>query len=193
MRLFGSDHESILAPCPALRFDAASRLLLPEVCPDMNFRNCLRPCARAAATAACLIVIGAAPARADQCDDLAKQLASHITDLKLGATRGGVIYLEHPAVKQAWLACSGPNVKNALSASSPALKPSKEFLEVVATATALVFTIPKNDALSGIQRCTGRIGLIRGYNITTRYRKLDIRCGRTKDTTQVTVSREKGS
>jgi hypothetical protein len=132
-----------------------------------------------------------AAAHADQCDDLAKQLAGHITDLKVGATRGGVIYLEHPAVKTAWLGCVGQNVGNEVSAASPTKKPSREFLDFIASAAALVFTIPKGDTLSGAQRCVGRIGIFRGYNIAARYRKLDIRCTRTKDATQVTISREK--
>jgi hypothetical protein len=130
-------------------------------------------------------------AHADSCDDLARQLAGHITDLKVGATRGGVIYLQHPAVKTAWLGCVGQNVSNEVSAASPTKKPSREFLDFVASAAALVFTIPKGDTLSGAQRCVGRIGILRGYNIATRYRKLDIRCARTKDATQVTISRDK--
>src|SRR5579864_8702816 len=82
-----------------------------------------------------------AAARADACDDLAKQLAGHIADLKVGATRGGVIYLQHPAVKTAWLGCIGQNVSNEVSAASSTKKPSREFLDFVASAAALVFTI----------------------------------------------------
>jgi len=132
-------------------------------------------------------------AHADPCDDLATQLAGHISDLKVGATRSGVIYLEHPAVKTAWLGCVGQNISYEVSAASPARKPSKEFTDFIASAAALVFTIPKGDALSGAQRCLGRIGLLRGDNISTRYRKLDIRCARPKDATEITISREKES
>ena len=147
----------------------------------------------AAALLASLVVTCGAPtvARADSCDDLAKQLAGQISDLKVGATRGGVIYLQHPAVKQAWLGCSGRNIKNEISATATTKKPSKEFLDFVSTAAAQIFTIPKSDALAGVQRCVGRIGIFRGYNISTRYRKLDIRCARPKDATEITISREK--
>ncbi len=130
-------------------------------------------------------------AYADSCDDLAKQLAGQISSLKVGASRGGVIYLEHPAVKQAWLGCSGRNITNEISATTTTRKPSKDFMDFVSSAAAQVFTIPKSDALAGAQRCVGRIGIFRGYNIATRYRKLDIRCARTKDATQISISREK--
>jgi hypothetical protein len=159
-------------------------------------QNPVRCCVSAAATLLAFLVVtagGLTAAHADACDDLAKQLAGQISDLKVGATRGGVIYLEHPAVKQAWLGCSGRNVTNEISATTSTKKPSKEFLDFVSAAAALIFTIPKPDALAGAQRCVGRIGIIRGYNISTRYRKLDIRCGRPKDATEITISREKES
>jgi hypothetical protein len=162
----------------------------------MKLQNCLRSCAHAAAALLAFLVLAAGSvtsAQADPCDDLAKQLAGQISSLKVGATRGGVIYLEHPAVKQAWLGCSGRNVTNEISATTTTKKPSKEFLDFVSAAAALIFTIPKPDALAGAQRCVGRIGIIRGYNISTRYRKLDIRCARTRDATQITISRDKES
>jgi hypothetical protein len=156
----------------------------------------VRSCGQAAAALLAALIVCCATAtiaRADSCDDLAKQLAGQISDLKVGASRGGVIYLDHPSVKQAWLGCSGRNITNEISATTPTKKPSKEFLDFVSSAAAQVFTIPKGDALAGAQRCVGRIGLFRGYNISTRYRKLDIRCARTKDATQISISREKGA
>jgi hypothetical protein len=160
----------------------------------MNSLSSVRSCGRAAAALlAALIVCCAASnfAHADSCDDLAKQLAGQISNLKVGASRGGVIYLEHPSVKQAWLGCSGRNITNEISATATTKKPSKDFMDFVSSAAAQVFTIPKGDALAGAQRCVGRIGIFRGYNIATRYRKLDIRCARTKDATQISISREK--
>ena len=142
----------------------------------------------------CGLAIGSgSAASADPCDDLAKQLAGHIGDVKVGKTVANVIYLEHPAVKQAWLGCSGHNIRNEVAASSPTKKPSKDFMAFMAEAVAVVFTVPKDDALRGVQRCSGRIGLIRGSNIQTRYRRLDIHCTRTKDTTRISVSRERDS
>jgi len=150
----------------------------------------LHPFAIAAALA--VVVATVHPARADRCDDLAGQLARQIDGLKVGTTRAGIIYLTHPAVKQATLGCSARNKQNEIFAMSPARKPSKEFFDFVASATALVFTIPKDDALRGARRCAGRIGFLRGQNIVTRYRKLDIRCSGSRDGTSVTVSRELG-
>ena len=79
-------------------------------------------------------------------------------------------------MKQASLGCSARNKQNEIFASSASRKPPKEFFDFIASATALVFTIPKADALRGAQRCANRIGFLRGKNIVTRYRKLDIRC-----------------
>lgn len=137
-----------------------------------------------------LTVLGLAPAHADRCDELAAQLARQIDGLKVGKTSAGIIYLSHPAVKQASLGCSARNKTNEVFASSASRKPAKEFFEFIASATALVFTIPKNDALRGATRCANRIGFLRGKNIVTRYRKLDIRCAGSRDGTSVTVSRE---
>src|SRR5947209_1658684 len=97
------------------------------------FRSFFWACRHVAAALLALTVMCAAStsARADGCDDLAKQLASQISGLKVGATRGGVIYLEHPAAKQAWLGCSGRNIKNEVSASAAGKKPSKDFLDFV--------------------------------------------------------------
>ena len=141
--------------------------------------------------AAAILLAGAtSPARADRCDELAAQLAKQIDGLKVGRTVAGIVYLTHPAVKQASLGCSARNKQNEIYALSAARKPPKEFFEFIAAATALVFTIPKDDARRGAQRCAGRIGFLRGKNIVTRYRKLDIRCTGSREGTSVAVSRE---
>ncbi|RTL50856.1 MAG: hypothetical protein EKK40_12175 [Bradyrhizobiaceae bacterium] len=132
-----------------------------------------------------------APARADRCDDLAKDLASRIDNMKVGATRGGIIYLQHPLAASASLGCQSRNKLAEFYAASPQRKPSPAFIEMVATAAAVVFTIPKDDALNGVKRCLNRIGLIRGNDIQTRYRKLDVHCSRSTTSANVTISREK--
>lgn len=137
-----------------------------------------------------VVVATAHPARADRCDDLAAQIAKQIDGVKVGKTVAGNVYLTHPAVKQASLGCAARNKQNEIFAASPTRKPSKEFFDFVASASALVFTIPKGDALRGAQRCAGRIGFLRGRNIVTRYRRLDIRCTGERDSTTITVSRE---
>jgi len=138
-----------------------------------------------------VLAVSASPARADRCDDLAKQLAQQIDNLKVGGTRGGIIYLQHPTAVRASLGCSSRNKQAEFYAASSQKKPSADFVSFVATASALVFTIPKDDALRGTKRCLGRIGLLRGYDVSTRYRKLDIHCSRTSNGANITVSREK--
>jgi len=142
------------------------------------------------AAAAAILLAAASPARADRCDDLAAQLAKQIDGLKVGRTVAGNVYLTHPAAKQVSLGCAARNKQNEIFALSASRKPPKEFFDLIASATALVFTIPKADALRGAQRCANRIGFLRGKNIVTRYRKLDIRCTGTNEGTSVTVSRE---
>ncbi|MBX9709561.1 MAG: hypothetical protein K2X60_00840 [Xanthobacteraceae bacterium] len=131
------------------------------------------------------------PARADRCDDLARDLASRIDNMKVGATRGGIIYMQHPLASTASLGCSSRNKLAEFYAASSARKPPQAFIEMVATASAVVFTIPKDDALNGAKRCLGRLGFIRGNDIQTRYRKLDVHCARTSDGANITISREK--
>lgn len=131
------------------------------------------------------------PARADHCDDLARQLSQQIDGLKVGATRGGIIYLQHPSAARASLGCISRNKQAEFYAATPQKKPTADFISFVAAASAAVFTIPKDDALRGTKRCLGRIGLIRGYDISTRYRKLDIHCARSGNSTNITISREK--
>jgi len=139
-----------------------------------------------------LLVSGtASPAIADPCDELARSLSQQIDGLKVGKTRGGIIYLQHPAASQASLGCPSRNRQGDFYAATPRKKPSTDFTAFVASAVAQVFTIPKKDALRGINRCLGRIGLLRGKDIQTRYRKLDIHCAGTKTGTNVTVSRER--
>jgi hypothetical protein len=136
-------------------------------------------------------MLAASPARADRCDDLAAQLKGQIDGLAVGKTAANSIYLSHPAAKQLRLGCAGRNVSNELSASADGRKAPPAFLNLVAASAAIVFTIPKGDTLRGVQRCAGRIGLLRGNDITTRYRRLDIRCIRSKSDITITVSREK--
>jgi hypothetical protein len=137
------------------------------------------------------VIMASSPARADRCDDLAKQLATQITGLKIGKTVAGVIYLEHPAVTQASLGCSSRNRTNDVFASTDKKKPAPEFYDFIATAAAQVFTIPKPDALKGAQRCVKRTNIIRGYNISSRYRRLDVHCTVAKTGVRITMSREK--
>jgi hypothetical protein len=131
------------------------------------------------------------PAHADRCDDLAAQLKSEIDGLTVGRTAANMIYLTHPAAKQVRLGCVSRNVTNELYAASDGRKPSPAFLNFVATASAIVFTIPKPDTLSGISRCVKRMGFLHGDDVKTRYRRLDMECTRSKTSSAISISRGK--
>jgi hypothetical protein len=140
-------------------------------------------------TAVGLIVSSTSPARADRCDDIAAQLKGQIDGLKVGITAANVIYLSHPEAKELSLGCSGRAYKNELYAKADSRKPKPAFLELVGTAAAIVFTLPKDDALTGTTRCIQRMGLLRGDTIKMRYRRLDFECTRTKAEASIAISR----
>ena len=100
-----------------------------------------------------------------------------------------MIYLSHPQAKQLTLGCSGRNYRNQLFAKADSRKPTPAFLNVVASATAIIFTLPKDDMLKGATRCIKRMGIFRGDDVSTRYRRLDMRCTRTKTDASITISR----
>jgi len=143
------------------------------------------------AALALLIVAGASPARADRCDDMAGQLKGQIDGLAVGKTAANLIYLSHPQAKQMTLGCSGRNYSNQLYAKSGNRKPKPAFVDLVASAAAIIFTLPKDDMLRGATRCIKRMGLLRGDKIKMRYRRLDMECTRTKTEAAITISRGK--
>ena len=125
-----------------------------------------RPCARRARPIAAMI----SPA----------SLKSQIDGLSIGRTAANVIFLSHPAAKQMRLGCPAAASANDIYAASDSRKPTPAFYDLVANAAAIVFTIPKPDTLRGAQRCIGRMGLFRGDDVKTRYRRLDMHCTRSK-------------
>jgi hypothetical protein len=150
----------------------------------MKTRSALLPVVLLAAA-----TLAAAPARADRCDDLARQLKSQIDGLGIGRTAANVIFLTHPAAKQLRLGCPSRSVANDIYAASDSRKPTPAFYNLVANAAAIVFTIPKPDTLKGAQRCIGRMGLFRGDDVKTRYRRLDMHCTRSKTGATITIAR----
>ena len=62
-----------------------------------------------AATLALLAAFSASPARADRCEDIAKELKSQIDGIKVSVNTGKMIYLSHPAAKEMSLGCRGVN------------------------------------------------------------------------------------
>jgi hypothetical protein len=152
-------------------------------------RSALLATALALLAALALTVSGASPARADRCDDIAAQLKGQIDGLKVGITAANVIYLSHPQAKELSLGCSGRNYKSELYAKADSRKPKPAFFDLVGSAAAIVFTLPKDDTLTGATRCIKRMGLLRGDNVKMRYRRLDFECSRTKTDASIAISR----
>ena len=159
----------------------------PELCRSTT----LATASALLAALALLIVAGTSPALADRCDDLAGQLKGHIDGLAVGKTAANVIYLSHPQARQITLGCAGRNYSNPLYAKSGSRCPRPAFVDLVASAAAIVFTLPKDDLLRGATRCVKRMGLLRGDKIKMRYRRLDMECTRTKTEASITISRGK--
>jgi hypothetical protein len=133
----------------------------------------------------------ASPARADRCEDIAGQLKGQIDGLKVGITAARVVYLSHPDAKEMSLGCRGRDYSNELYAKSDGRKPKPAFYELVARASAIVFTVPKDDTLKGATRCIKRMGIFRGDNVKMRFRRLDMVCNRTKTEAAIAISRRK--
>jgi hypothetical protein len=150
-------------------------------------RQFRRPILLAAALAFFAAFI-ASPARADQCDDIAKQLAEAIDGLKVNFKAANIIYLTHPAATEFSLGCRGKEYSNELYAKGDRrLKP--EFLNLVGSAAAVIFTLPKDDTMTGTSRCLKRMGILRGNKIVLRYRRLDMQCDRTRTESSIVVRR----
>jgi hypothetical protein len=89
------------------------------------------------------------------------------------------------------LGCASRNFSNELYAASATRKPAPAFTDLVASAAAVIFTIPKSDTVKGTTRCLGRMGIFRGDDVKLRYRRLDLRCTRNKTSANITISRGK--
>ncbi|GAB1715733.1 MAG: hypothetical protein NTAFB05_07750 [Nitrobacter sp.] len=149
----------------------------------------LRPCLAASLCLAAAVAVAASPARADRCDDLAAQLQGQIDGLHVGKTAANAIFLSHPAAKQLLLGCPNRKFTNELIAGVDSRKPKPEFYDLVAQASAIIFTVPRADTLRGITRCIKRMGLLRGDDVRMRYRRLNMHCTRTKTSAAIAVSR----
>jgi hypothetical protein len=154
----------------------------------MTFR---RPFRRSIPLAAALVLFGApfaSPARADHCDDDAAQLARAIDGLKVNFKAANIIYLTHPAASELSLGCRGNEYASELYAKTDRkIRPA--FFDLVASAAAVIFTLPKDDAATGTSRCLKRMGLLRGDKVNLRYKRLDMECTRTKTDAAIVVRR----
>lgn len=158
-----------------------------------NSTSNLCSAARAAAVsllaALALAVTSASPALADRCDDIAGQLKNQIDGLQVGITAANVIYLSHPQARELSLGCSGRNYKNELYAKADSRNPKPGFFDLIGSAAAIVFTLPKDDTMTGATRCIKRMGVLRGDTVKMRYRRLDFECSRTKTEASITITR----
>jgi hypothetical protein len=141
-----------------------------------------------AAALAFVTAFAASPARADRCDDTAKQLAEAVDGIKVNFKAANIIYLTHPAASELSLGCRGTDYATELYAKGDRkLKP--EFLNLVGSAAAVIFTLPKDDTMTGTSRCLKRMGILRGNKIVLRYRRLDMECDRTRTDASIVVRR----
>ena len=106
----------------------------------------------------------ASPARADRCDDLVKELKNQIDGLRVGQTAAGTVYLAHSKAREITLGCSSKNLSNQLFAKADR-KPTPAFIDLIAGAAAIIFTLPKDDMVKGVTRCVKRMGLIHGDDV----------------------------
>lgn len=162
----------------------------------MTTRRHLFSASTASATLALISAISlgtltASPARADRCEDIANQLKTNIEGLKINFPAAGIVYLTHPAARELTLGCKGENYSNELYAKADSRKPKPEFYNLVGSAAAIVFTVPKDDTMTGVSRCIKRMGLLRGDNVTMRFRRLNMNCTRTKTEAAIAITRDK--
>jgi hypothetical protein len=147
-----------------------------------------RPIFLAAALA--LVAFAASPARADRCDDSAKELANNIDKMKVNFRAANTVYLTHPLAKELSVACKGDKFSIELYAEGDR-KPSQDFINLVGGMAAIVFTVTKDDTTTGASRCLKRMGLIRGDKIVMRYRRLNLECERDKTDAWISITRGK--
>jgi hypothetical protein len=142
------------------------------------------------AGALALAAFSASPARADRCDDVAKQLAGQIDGLKVNFKAANIVYLTHHSAKEMSIGCRGKSYSLELYAKTDR-KFKPEFFNLVGAAAAVVFTIPRPDAVTGTTRCLKRMGILRGDKVSMRYRRLNMECTRTKSEAAIAVTRGK--
>lgn len=154
----------------------------------MTSRRMFRQAVLPAATMALLGAFTPTPARADRCDDTAAQLAGAIEGLKVNFKAANIIYLTHPSAIELSLGCRGREYSNELYAKTDRkIKP--EFYNLVGAAAAVIFTLPRDDTMTGTSRCLKRMGILRGDKITMRYKRLDMECTRTRKDASIVVRR----
>lgn len=149
-----------------------------------------RPFRRPIFLAAALALSAASPARADRCDDSAKELANTIDKLKVNFKAANVVYMTHPLAKELSVACKGDKFSIELYAKTDR-KVSQDFINLVGAMAAIVFTVTKDDTTTGASRCLKRMGVLRGDKVNMRYRRLTLECQRSKTEASIAITRGK--
>ncbi len=143
-----------------------------------------------AAALALVAAFAASPARADRCDDSAKELANNIDKMKVNFKAANTVYLTHPLARELSVACKGDKFSIELYGKGDR-KPSQDFINLMGAMAAIVFTVTKDDTTTGASRCLKRMGLIRGDKIVMRYRRLNLECQRSKTEAWIAITRGK--
>lgn len=143
-----------------------------------------------AAVLALVAAFTASPARADRCDDSAKELANNIDKLKVNFKAANTVYLTHPLAKELSVACRGDKYSIELYAKGDR-KPKPEFIALVGAMAAVVFSVTKDDTTTAASRCLKRMGLLRGDKIAMRFRRLNLECQRNKTDAWIAITRGK--
>src|SRR3954469_7476716 len=143
-----------------------------------------------AAMLALFAMFAASPARADRCDDSAKELANNIDKMKVNFKAANTVYLTHPLARELSVACKGDKFSIELYGKGDR-KPSQDFINLMGAMAAIVFTVTKDDTTTGASRCLKRMGLLRGDKISMRYRRLNMECTRTKTDASIAITRGK--
>ena len=68
-------------------------------------------------------------------------------------------------------------------------KPKPEFISLVGSMAALVFSVTKEDTTTGASRCLKRMGLLRGDKVNMRFRRLTLECQRNKTEAWIAITR----
>jgi hypothetical protein len=143
-----------------------------------------------AAALALVAAVSASPARADRCDDSARELANQIDKLKVNFKAANTVYLTHPIAKELSVACRGDKFSIELYAKGDR-KPKPEFISLVGATAAIVFSVTKDDTTTGATRCLKRMGLLRGDKVAMRFRRLNLECQRNKTEAWIAITRDK--
>src|SRR5262249_26173814 len=82
------------------------------------------------------LVALASPARADRCDDSAKELANQVDRLKVNFRAANIVYLTHPLARELSVGCRGDNYSIELYAKGDRT-PKPEFIALVGSMAAI--------------------------------------------------------